>query len=156
MKTEILTKKLKENDYFLTDKMKKILLFLIVIFLVSCTSNTLLKKPKDLIPKDTMVLLLTDLFVAKSAFIEKNTLNLRKIDYMPLVYNKYKIDSSRFSISNFYYTSKLEEYELIYKEVKEGLEKKKLETEEAIKKNVDKEKILEKFDNVEIDLSKEN
>lgn len=136
--------------------MKKILLFLIVLFLVSCTSNTILEKPKDLIPKDTMVLLLTDLFIAKSAFVEKNTLNERKINYMPLVYNKYKIDSSRFSTSNFYYTSKLEEYELIYKEVKESLERKKLEIEESIKKNVGKEKILEKFDNVKVDLSKKN
>jgi hypothetical protein len=136
--------------------MKKILLFLIVIFLVSCTSNTILEKPKDLIPKDTMVLLLTDLFIAKSAFIEKNILNERKVNYMPLVYNQYKIDSSRFSTSNFYYTSKLEEYELIYKEVKEGLEKKKLEIEESIRKNVGKEKILEKLDNVKVDLSKKN
>jgi hypothetical protein len=134
--------------------MKKILLFLIVIFLVSCTSNTILEKPKDLIPKDTMVLLLTDLFIAKSAFIEKNTLNERKVNYMPLVYNQYKIDSSRFSTSNFYYTSKLEEYELIYKKVKEGLEKKKLEIEESIRKNAGKEKILEKFDNVKVDLSR--
>lgn len=136
--------------------MKKTVLFLILIFLVSCTSNTILEKPKDLIPKDTMVLLLTDLFIAKSAFVEKNTLNERKVNYMPLVYNKYKIDSSRFRTSNFYYTSKLEEYELFYKEVKEGLEKKKLEIEEAIKKDVDKEKVLEKFDNVKVDLSKKD
>lgn len=136
--------------------MKKILLFLIAIFLVSCTSNTILKKPKDLIPKDTMVLLLTDLFIAKSAFVEKNTLNERKVNYIPLVYNKYKIDSSRFSTSNFYYTSKLEEYELIYMEVKEGLEKKKLEIEELIKKNIGKEKSLEKYDNIKVDFSKKN
>lgn len=136
--------------------MRKILLFLIAIFLVSCTSNTILKKPKDLIPKDTMVLLLTDLFIAKSAFVEKNTLNERKVNYIPLVYNKYKIDSSRFSTSNFYYTSKLEEYELIYMEVKEGLEKKKLEIEELIKKNIGKEKSLEKYDNIKVDFSKKN
>lgn len=136
--------------------MKKILLLFIVVFLASCTSNTILEKPKDLIPKDTMVLLLTDLFIAKSAFIEKNTLNERKVNYIPLIYNKYKIDSSRFSTSNFYYTSKLEEYELIYKEVKEGLEKKKLEIEEIIKKNVGKKKTLEKFDNVKVDFSKKN
>ena len=61
-------KKLKEKDCYLTDKMKKILPLLIGILLTSCTSNTILKKPVDLIPKDTMVLLLTDLFIAKSAF----------------------------------------------------------------------------------------
>ena len=103
--------------------------------MVSCTSNTILEKPKDLIPKDSMVLLLTDLFIAKSAFVEKNTKNQRKINYMPLVYNKYKIDSTRFGTSNFYYTSKLEEYEEIYKAVNLKLIAKKAELEESIKKN---------------------
>ncbi|MDG1810797.1 MAG: DUF4296 domain-containing protein [Polaribacter sp.] len=126
-------KKLKENAYFLTDKMKKTLLFLSIILMVSCTSNTILEKPKDLIPKDSMVLLLTDLFIAKSAFNEKNIKNQRRINYIPLVYNKYKIDSTRFETSNFYYTSKLEEYELIYNEVNEILVAKKAALEESLK-----------------------
>jgi hypothetical protein len=37
-----------------------------------------------------------------------------------------------------------------------SLEKKKLEIEESIRKNVGKEKILEKLDNVKVDLSKKN
>ena len=133
MITENSTKKLKENAYFLIDKMKKTLLFLSVIFMVSCTSNTILEKPTDLIPKDSMVLLLTDLFIAKSAFNEKNIKNQRKINYIPLVYNKYKIDSTRFESSNFYYTSKLEEYELIYNEINEILIAKKTALEESLK-----------------------
>tara|TARA_R110002124_G_scaffold54759_2_gene155462 strand:- start:5775 stop:6095 length:321 start_codon:yes stop_codon:yes gene_type:complete len=103
----------------------------------------MLKKPKDLIPKDTMVLLLTDLFIAKSALVEKNIQNQRKINYTPLVYNKYKIDSTRFSSSNFYYTSKLEEYELIYKAVNDNLLAKKDELE----KNIKGPKTLLKIDN---------
>ena len=79
-----------------------------------------------------MVLLLTDLYIAKSAFHEKNTNNERKINYVPLVYNKYLIDSTRFSSSNYYYTSKLEEYNLIFKEVKAKLALKK----EALEKTV--------------------
>ncbi|WP_347173197.1 DUF4296 domain-containing protein [Polaribacter uvawellassae] len=113
--------------------MKKIVFFFIGIIVTSCTSNTILEKPKDLIPKDTMVLLLTDLFIAKSAFNEKNTQNNRKVNYMPLVYNKYKIDSTRFGSSNFYYTSKLEEYELIYQAVNDKLLAKKAELEESLK-----------------------
>lgn len=115
--------------------MKKLLFFLVVALLFSCTSNTVLEKPKDLIPKDTMVLLLTDLFIAKSAFIEKNTKNHRKVNYTPLVFNKYKIDSTRFSSSNFYYTSTLEEYELIYQEVNKKLTDKKNAIEESLKNN---------------------
>ncbi len=40
---------------------------------------------------------------------------------MPLVYEKYKIDSTRFTISNVYYTSEIEEYEKMLKEVKARL-----------------------------------
>lgn len=126
--------KLKVNDYYLIDNMKKVVFFLLIIFITSCTSNTILEKPKDLIPRDTMVLLITDLFIAKSAIGEKNLNNNRKVNYLPLVYNKYKIDSTRFINSNFYYTSKFEEYDLIYKEVKKVLETKKEELEESLKK----------------------
>lgn len=112
--------------------MKKTALFLIIL-LASCTSKTILEKPKDLIPKDTMVLLLTDLYIAKSAFREKNLNNEIKLNYHHLIYNIYKVDSSRFIRSNFYYTSKLEEYDLIFKEVKSLLEKKKAEIDKKVK-----------------------
>jgi len=101
--------------------MKKLGILLTVLMLASCSNNPIIEKPKDLIPKDTMVLLLTDLFIAKSAFAEKNLNNNRKINYMPLVYNKYKIDSTRFISSNLFYTSRFEEYGLIYEEINEKL-----------------------------------
>jgi hypothetical protein len=113
--------------------MKKLIFFLAIILLASCSSKTILKKPKDLIPKDTMVLLLIDLYIAKSASPEKNINNERKINYVPLVYNKYLIDSTRFMNSNYYYTSKLEEYDLIFKEVKANLTLKKGEMERKIR-----------------------
>jgi len=122
--------------------MKKIGSLLIILVLFSCTENSIIEKPKDLIPKDTMVLLLTDLFIAKSAFTEKNLNNNRKINYMPLVYNKYKIDSARFISSNLFYTSKFEEYELIYKEVNEKLYSKKALLEQNIKRDT-KDEIIE-------------
>ncbi len=112
--------------------MKKLIFFLGIILLTSCTSKTILEKPKDLIPKDTMVLLLTDLYIAKSAYVEKNLNNERKINYTSLVYNKYRIDSTRFISSNYYYTSKLEDYDLIFKEVKVKLTHKKNELEKKV------------------------
>jgi len=101
--------------------MKKIAFFLTLLFLVSCTSNTIYKKPDDLIPKDTMTALITDLIIASSAKYKKNLLLERKVNYIPLVYDKYKIDSVRFEKSNIYYTSKIDEYEVIFKEVKQNL-----------------------------------
>lgn len=116
--------------------MKKLIIFLVGILLVSCTSKTILEKPKDLIPKDTMALLITDLYIAKSAFAEKNSNNERKIDYVPLIYNKYQIDSTRFISSNYYYTSKLEEYDLIFKEVKAKLMLKKVSVEKNVRDEI--------------------
>ncbi|MGB0892501.1 MAG: DUF4296 domain-containing protein [Flavobacteriaceae bacterium] len=101
--------------------MKKIYYILIFIFLVSCTSNTIYEKPKDLIPKDTMTNLLTDLYLASSASNIKN-INLEiKVKYMPLVYDKYLIDSLRFKKSNIYYLSNIDEYSILLNNVKDSL-----------------------------------
>jgi hypothetical protein len=115
--------------------MKKVFIVLLIVLSASCTSNTILEKPKDLIPKDTMVMLITDLFIAKSAIGEKNLNNHRKVNYLPLVYNKYKIDSVRFKSSNFYYMSVFEEYNLIYKEVEKVLKVKKDTLEKRLRKD---------------------
>lgn len=92
-----------------------------LFFLVSCTSNTIYKKPKNLIPKDTMVSLLTDMYLASSAKHTKNKMLEKEVNYMILVYEKYGIDSLRFEVSNTYYTSKLEEYNDMLKEVKQRI-----------------------------------
>tara|TARA_R110000787_G_scaffold25308_7_gene71163 strand:- start:4196 stop:4681 length:486 start_codon:yes stop_codon:yes gene_type:complete len=98
--------------------MKKILVvFVLVPLLYSCTSNTIYKKPKDLIPKDSMILLLKDLYIASSAKSIKNKNLQRKISYIPLVYNLYKIDSLRFNNSNIYYTSRVDDYQPILDQV---------------------------------------
>lgn len=98
--------------------MKHFIYITILLFLVSCTSNTIYKKPKDLIPKDSMIALLTDMYIASSAKNVKNKFLKKEKNYIVLVYEKYKIDSTRFDISNGYYTSRIEEYTDMLKEVK--------------------------------------
>ena len=117
--------KLKENESLLIANMKKLSSLFIFIFLVSCTSNTIFKKQEDLIPKDTMSLLMQDMMIASSAKFVKNKKLQKKINYMAFVYDKYKIDSIRFQKSNFYYTSKIDLYEEIIADVKKELEVKK-------------------------------
>ncbi|WP_299015274.1 DUF4296 domain-containing protein [uncultured Polaribacter sp.] len=96
-------------------------LLLALILLVSCTSNTIFEEPKDLIPKDTMSLLLQEMMVATSAKFIKNK-NLQKdINYMAFVFEKYKIDSTRFEISNYYYMSKIDLYKEILQKTKDEL-----------------------------------
>ena len=104
--------------------MKRIVLIILpLVTFLSCTSNTIYEEPKDLIPRDSMVMLLRDLYVASSAKSIKNKNLQRRISYVPLVYQKYGIDSTRFKQSNLYYTSKIDLYEPMLKEIIESLEK---------------------------------
>ena len=44
---------------------------------------------------------------------------------MPLVYDRFKIDSTRFQTSNLYYMSKIDLYQEIFEDAKANLEKQK-------------------------------
>ena len=136
--------------------MKKLSYLLLFIFLASCTSNTIFKEPEDLIPRDTMSLLMQDMMIASSAKFVKNVNKQTKINYMGFVYNKYQIDSARFQRSNYYYTSKIDLYEEIMDDAKTQLENKKefyseISTRkdsvrnDSIKKNIKKE-VLDTID----------
>ena len=103
--------------------MKKMGMILLVLSVfLSCTSNSIYEKPKDLIPKDSMVLLLKDLYLATAAKNIKNKNLERRFSYIPLVYEKYKIDSARFHRSNIFYTSRIDIYEPLLNEILKALE----------------------------------
>ena len=97
-------------------------LILIILF-ASCKSNTIYDEPLDLIPKDSMMLLLKDLYLATAAKNIKNARQQKKVSYTTLVYNKYNIDSLRFNSSNLYYTSKIDVYEPMLNEITALLKK---------------------------------
>lgn len=83
------------------------------LFLGACTSNTIFKKPKNLISKDLMVDLLTEMYVASSAENTKNLTLKRKVNYFPILFEKYHVDSARFKESNYYYMSRIDDYDEI-------------------------------------------
>jgi len=124
---------------------------LLGFFLINCTSNTIIKKPDNLVPKDEMVNILTDMFLASGAENIKNLQLQRKVNYFPLVYEKYQIDSTRFKESNFYYVSKIDDYQEILdkvdKKLKEmrKLNQEKMEVRDSIKK-MDRKKSREEFE----------
>ena len=92
--------------------------------MISCTSNTIYKKPDHLIGKERMIEIWTDIYIARGAKHIK-TKDLRKnINYIPLVLKKHQIDSLQFSESNLYYTSKIDDYENIFLEVEKRLKEK--------------------------------
>ena len=112
---------------------KFIYILCIGFFIVACTSNTIVKKPDNLIPKDQMVDLLTDMLLAAGGQSIKNVDMQRRINYFPTVYEKYNIDSTRFKESNYYYTSRIDDYDEILgkvdarlKSLKEQIEKERL------------------------------
>lgn len=119
---------------------KIIYIFFISLFLINCTSNTIIKKPDNLISKDQMVDILTDLFLATGGKNIKNIHLQRNVNYYPLVYEKYKIDSTQFKESNFYYTSKIDEYDKILKRVDDRLKKlrKQFEDEKNVQDSLKK------------------
>lgn len=100
--------------------MKK-LSYILLIALFACTSKTKYKKPDDLIKKDQMVAIWTDIYLARGARSVRTKDSVRNLDYLPLVFEKYRIDSTRFSESNTYYTSKIEDYLDMFKEVEANI-----------------------------------
>ena len=79
------------------------------------------KKPDDLISKKQMINLLTDLYLSSGTTNIKNINLENKVDYTPLIFEKYKIDSNRFKRSNFYYTSRIDDYDAILEAVSNNL-----------------------------------
>ncbi len=118
----ILITKSKGNVYALIERMNKMLLVILCAGIIcSCTSNTIMKKPDDLISKDQMVDLLTDMYTAVSAEHIKNINEKRNVNYFQLIFDKYQIDSSQFKRSSFYYSSKIDEYDKILEQVEKNI-----------------------------------
>ncbi len=100
-----------------------IFLYISLFLLGACTSNTIYKKPDDLIPKNQMVDLLTDMYIAKASSNIKTKKMERNIEYMTLILDKYGVDSLRFQNSNLYYMSRIDDYEVMHKKIAERLKK---------------------------------
>ena len=125
MKMENSTKIFVENVSLLIDKMKNLCFYFGILFLFSCTSNTILEKPKNLIPKDSMSLLIEEMMIASSSKFIKNKFQENDVNYTTLIYERFKIDSLRFQESNLYYISKIDDYQKIIEKATQSLEAKK-------------------------------
>jgi len=114
---------------------------LLGLFLINCTSNTIIKKPDDLVSKDEMANILTDMFLASGGKNIKNIQLKRKVNYFPLVYEKYHIDSTLFKESNFYYVSRIDDYQEILEKIDKKLKdlrkinQDEMAIQDSIKKN---------------------
>ncbi len=94
----------------------------------SCNNIEKPKKPDNLISRERMVDVITDISLMTAAKgLNKDVLEKNAINPQNYIYEKYNIDSVQFAESNNYYAYDVKEYEEIYVEVKERLEKRKAE-----------------------------
>ncbi len=68
-----------------------------------------------------MSLLLQEMVISTSAKFIKNKNNQKNINYMPFVYERFKIDSTRFESSNYYYMSTIDLYQEILEKAKASI-----------------------------------
>jgi len=107
--------------------MKRRILILFGLILLSCKTDNAPVKPKNLIPEDKMVEVLIDLSLLSSAKgLNKKILENNGITPDEYVYKKHKIDSLQFTESNLYYSYFIDDYDKIYLKVKDSLESLKI------------------------------
>ena len=105
-------------DYFLGNM---VFVFLLIFF-ASCQDIKKPEKPQNLISKEKMTAILTDVYISNAArSINNKLLKEYHIKLDSLVYKKYQIDSLQFAESNAYYSSNLKVYTQIITSVEERL-----------------------------------
>lgn len=129
--------------------MNRFLVYILLpFFVLSCSDIDKPKKPDDFISKGKMIDIITDISLVNAAKgMDKNLLNKNGINPEDYIFKKYDIDSIQFAENSNYYAYDVKEYEDIYLQVKERLEKQKTkytEIEEKEKKERDSIRELKK------------
>lgn len=118
--------------------MKYLSIIICAILFLGCQDIKEIEKPENLIAKEVMVNILTDVYISNaSRSINNKLLKEYNIRLDSVIYNKYHIDSLQFVESNAYYSSNLKTYNSIITKVQEGLiilQKEKDSIYEKIKK----------------------
>ncbi len=118
--------------------MMKRFLQLFPFLLAMACAEAVIEKPKDLIPKDTMVHIFYDLAVINSVNSTNPTLlKTHHIDAMSYVFEKYGIDSLQLANSDLYYASIPLDYQLMYEAVETRLDANQKGYDEAREKRAD-------------------
>ncbi len=113
--------RLKTKDYKLKPVVN-ILSLALVLFLSSCQDVKKPERPENLISKEKMVDILTDVYITNAARNINNKLIKKtgvKLD--SLVYSKFEIDSLQFVESNAFYCSDLETYRSLLSQVQDRM-----------------------------------
>lgn len=115
--------------------MKKIVLLLSILLVGACSNKNEIPKPAKPIDKAVMENILYDLALLqalKSYSPEKLTQN--NINSTTYIYQKYHIDSLQFVENNKYYTSNIDQYNVMFEHINQRLQKEKKAVDALIKK----------------------
>lgn len=94
----------------------------ILVLLFSCQNVKKPEKPENLIPKEKMVNILSDLYISNAARNVNNKRIIKAgIQLDSLIYTKFEIDSLQFVESNAFYSSNLKVYGEMLTQVQEKL-----------------------------------
>lgn len=106
--------------------MKNLSLLILLMLILSCQTADETKKPDNLLSKDQMVLILSDIAVLKTAN-DVNTNRLSKFIESPFDYvtQKYQVDSLTIAQNIEYYNFQFNDNLTIYKRVEENIKKRK-------------------------------
>ncbi|GAB3267992.1 hypothetical protein GCM10027347_37220 [Larkinella harenae] len=104
-------------------------LLLLTGWVLAC-QNSVVEAPKNLIPEEKMVQVLTEIHLAEARVTkmnrvsqDSNTLIYKRLEMR--VFKKYQVDTAAYSKSYTYYSSNPEQLADIYKQVTEELERRK-------------------------------
>jgi len=104
--------------------MKNVRLFLIglIIILFGCSNNNV---PKDLIPEDSLVLIIVDMHLADAILIEPSVQQkqfvINKTKFYNVVLDKHSITKEEFQKNIDYYSNNPEQFNKVYEKVIEEL-----------------------------------
>lgn len=106
--------------------MKNLSLLLFLMLILSCQTTDKIKKPSNLLSKDQMVAILSDIAVLKSAN-DVNNNRLSKYIESPFDYvtEKYQIDSLTIAQNIEYYNFQFNDNLSIYKRIEENIKERK-------------------------------
>lgn len=95
---------------------------IIIVLLIGCQDIKRPEKPKDLIPKEKMISILTEAYLANaSQSVRNQAIYAEAIDLDSLIYAKFGIDSLQFKKSNDYYSFDFNTYIDMLSEVEANL-----------------------------------
>ena len=86
-------------------------LIFFISYLISCQDVQKPEKPANLISQEIMVDILTDVYISNAARnVNNKLLRNKNIKLDSVIFNKYRVDSLQFVLSNNYYSSNLDIY----------------------------------------------